>query len=227
MVVQQTFGSEDPVFSTGNFEPGAMDSSSINGNIFALYILKHLTAEDVEIVHKVNTTWRATVKDSDYEKQLWTKHWKDVVVYWDNGWPRKKYSLRDGKKHGTYTLWYKNTKLQMICTFVHDKMDGLLKQWNENGNQWEECTYVQGELHGLYIRWYENGRQWETGTYVQDKKDGLYRHWYENGQLSVECTYVQGELHGLYRKWHANGCQWEECTYVQNKKDGLYRCWYI
>jgi len=88
--------------------------------------------------------------------------------------------MKNGKKNGKWTEWYKN------------------------GQKKEEGTYKDGKEDGLDIGWYENGQKQLEETWKDGKEDGLVTQWYENGQKQLEGTWKDGNIVS-YKEWNEDG----------------------
>ena len=81
---------------------------------------------------------------------------EEVILYYDNGSIKSKYTTLNGKLHGKYEVWH------------------------ENGQKEVECTYVDGELHGKYESWYINGQKTTRQHNLSQSIQNL-SYWYTNG----------------------------------------------
>jgi len=76
-----------------------------------------------------------------------------------NGQKRSEGTLKDGKKDGEWTIWYK-------------------------GQKWEEGSYKNGKFEGLWTgRVYPRGRF--SGIFRDGEKDGKWTYWYDTDKLEV------------------------------------------
>ena len=80
----------------------------------------------------------------------------DVFELYDDGSKESSCSLRGGKPHGLFTLWYRNGQKYQEGTFKDGKEDGLWTYWFVFGQKEEERTYKDGELISTK-RWNEDG----------------------------------------------------------------------
>jgi antitoxin component YwqK of YwqJK toxin-antitoxin module len=81
-----------------------------------------------------------------------------IEVY-DNGQPKVKGMLEDGKREGLWVSFY------------------------ENGVRWSEENYLDGKREGRAINFYPNGIMRYRGQFIDDKKAGLWQFYDEEGKL--------------------------------------------
>jgi antitoxin component YwqK of YwqJK toxin-antitoxin module len=81
-------------------------------------------------------------------------------------------SLRNGRRVGLWTDYYKSGKLLAKGTFEDDKPDGLWVIYYENGQLWEKGTYKDGWRDGSWVIYKEDGTVVKglTGTYKNGVK---------------------------------------------------------
>lgn len=103
----------------------------------------------------------------------------DHRINFPNGLPNFEFTVKNGKREGTY------------------------RRWNSNGIVEEECHYVNGLRHGDWKQWNTQGKL--MGVDVFKRGTGLSRRWHDNGQLSSETSYVKGEETGRMRHWDEDG----------------------
>ena len=84
------------------------------------------------------------------------------------------YQYEGGIKHGEYTLYYADGKLQ------------------------EEGAYRFGIMHGKYTSWYRNGNVHIEGEYADGQKNGDFAIYSDNGKVIKKGPYFIGVKHG---KW--------------------------
>jgi len=73
--------------------------------------------------------------------------------------------FRDGKKHGHWTVWYKD------------------------GTVWSEGTYKNGLDEGYRTAYHENGEKKFEGQYKGGEMTGKWKFWDTNGKLLKEVDY--------------------------------------
>ena len=142
----------------------------------------------------------------------------ELINYYENGNPWKKFTYIQGKKEGECKVWYEDGNLKTKCTYIQGKKEGECKGWFENGNIYEKGTYTQGKENGKYEYWYKNGNLRVKCNYIQGMPDGKHENWYANGNLMIKCNYIQGKLDGKYERWDKNGNIYEDITYSKGKK---------
>ena len=93
----------------------------------------------------------------------------EVIEYHDNGKPKIKGALKNGKREGIWQSFYPN---------------GILQSENK---------YKKGILNGKTATYYPNGNLNYVGLYVNDKKDGTWYFYLEDGSEGKEVQFKDGE----------------------------------
>jgi len=101
-----------------------------------------------------------------------TKH-GEIISKRDDGTVRTKITYRNGMKHGTSYLYYKNGKDVQL-----------------------EMPYVVGARHGISKKYFETGKLYAETSYEADLLHGNRTTYYRSGQLKAEVPYFRG-LPGL------------------------------
>jgi antitoxin component YwqK of YwqJK toxin-antitoxin module len=68
------------------------------------------------------------------------------LAYGNDGVPVFEGMLVNGKKHGTWAMWYDETQKRQECQYVNDVLSGKCTYWYIDGNLQREETYSDGKL---------------------------------------------------------------------------------
>lgn len=125
--------------------------------------------------------------------------------------------LDNGKRAGTWKLYYGNGKLKKQSTYKNDTENGEEIFWFENGNVQKKGIYVNGKLNGKYEWYFENGQKQQEGFFVMGKEDGDWKEWFENGKQKMMGHFTNFEKNGNWTWWNEKG----EITTSKNYTAGL------
>lgn len=103
-------------------------------------------------------------------------------------------SFLDGVQHGTFLVYFRSGRLEMISHFENGRQNGATTAYYENGHIRCVQGFQDGIAHGWFGRWYENQMLGEEGTFVAGKKHGRWLYYWSNGTLAMQEEYVSGEL---------------------------------
>ena len=113
-----------------------------------------------------------------------------------------KVNLKNGKKDGKSTWWYRNGQLNSIEYFK------------------------DGKLFGTSTSWYPDGQMKMKGNWPNGIKDGKYTTWFKNGQMGYEQHWKNGNLNGKSTLWRDNGNKVYELNYKNSRAVGKETNWY-
>lgn len=131
-----------------------------------------------------------------------------------------------GSKHGVWTHWYKDGKVQEKATYHYGDVAGKKSSWYPNGKLAFEESRAPGQSTGQAVAWWSNGQKRNETTTKFGQAHGLSRSWFQNGKKEGEATWADGKLHGVFRSWHKNGKKSYESSYLEGKQHGLVETWY-
>lgn len=123
----------------------------------------------------------------------------------------------DGKKHGNYTKWYENGKIQENGVYVYDVRDGVSNWYFENGNKSVEYSYRDGKLDGNASTYYDNGKVSAYGMYINNMQTGEWKEYYENGNMKAEGIFKNGEKDGQWKEYDQEGKLVKTVTYKKGE----------
>ena len=126
--------------------------------------------------------------------------------------------LKDGKLFGTSTSWYPNGQMKSQGNWPNGIQDGKYTTWFKNGQMWNEQHWKNGNLDGKSTLWRDNGNKVYELNYKNSRPVGKEIDWYENGQKQREINRNDdSEMTGKYTKWNEKGDITFECIYVDGK----------
>ncbi len=123
----------------------------------------------------------------------------------------------EGKKHGGYTMWYKNGRKQETGVYANDVRQGKSIWYFDNGAMAAEYNYRDGKIDGDVVTYYPNGKASASGQYKEDVQTGPWKEYYENGNLKTEGNYVDGEKDGIWKNYDENGNFTKNSKYVKGE----------
>ena len=152
-----------------------------------------------------------------------TLEYKDGIPNGElNSWYKKDIKqiegvVENGKKTGTWKLYFESGKLKKQSAFQNDTENGEEIFYFENGNIEKKGSYLNGKLNGKYEWYFENGRKEQEGFYVNGQKDGAWYEWFENGKPKMVGNFKDIEKDGAWTWWDKKG----KITESKNYKNGL------
>jgi antitoxin component YwqK of YwqJK toxin-antitoxin module len=91
--------------------------------------------------------------------------------------------VKNGKRHGKWTWYYKNCGLKAVGKYADGELDGFWEWWRENGKPLQAGSFNCGQQVGPWKRYYENGQLWDEGMYEGGKKVGEWKVYDKSGEL--------------------------------------------
>ena len=113
--------------------------------------------------------------------------------------------VENGKKSGTWKLYFESGKLKKQSTFQNDIENGEEIFWFENGNLQKKGSYINGKLNGKYEWYFENGQKKQEGFFVNGKEEGTWSEWFENGKQKMIGHFTNFEKNGNWTWWDEEG----------------------
>jgi antitoxin component YwqK of YwqJK toxin-antitoxin module len=126
--------------------------------------------------------------------------------------------MRNGKRHGNFTKYYINGRLETRCTYQNDLLEGVEECYHIKGYRTSVINYLHGKKHGQYVSYYPNGEVVEQGCFYEDLFDGDWFYYDDRGVLIGEGHYEKGT--GVQKGYNLNGNLIKEIHYKDNKKNG-------
>lgn len=82
--------------------------------------------------------------------------------FYDNGQKKVEGSLKNNKRDGTWTYWYKNGKVWSTGTFKEGLSDGKFDIFNEDGSKYMQSCYKSGKPDGCWTMFDKNIKKKEV-----------------------------------------------------------------
>jgi antitoxin component YwqK of YwqJK toxin-antitoxin module len=128
--------------------------------------------------------------------------------------------LRDGKPHGTWTIYHdQNMRIKDHKSYHQGELNGYWLQFNSLGRVEIMEQYRMGVLHGERIKYY-SGFPLELESYKNGKPHGTFKKYYPNKSIQQESNYKDGVLHGPFRYFNEDGKLSLEYQYENGEKTG-------
>jgi antitoxin component YwqK of YwqJK toxin-antitoxin module len=152
-----------------------------------------------------------------------------VTEYSEYGYKTAYYTLKEGKKQGTYTQYHPDGKVFSTINYEQGKKFGVETSYYSDGDKKSCITYWSNLKLGSFVHWYENKQIHEKGVYdtliidrpndarIESVLSVYYIRYFGNGKKEREQFYQKGKLHGEAKEWHLNGNLKSEIEY----KNGL------
>lgn len=130
----------------------------------------------------------------------WLQHLKGPTVYAD-GQIRRKEQYRNGKRHGSWKIFYPTGVVWFKGSYINGVRDGLWRYFHPNGQLQAEERFVSGKWHGEVKTWFENSRLESRNVYVNGiSADGRSSEGWDKQGLSV--FWAEYQDGAQIRVWH-------------------------
>ena len=148
-----------------------------------------------------------------------------AVIYNDLGIKTAKGLLdSNGRKTGTWTLFYDDGKIYAIGKYKNGKRQGSWKFFYKDGKLLEKGFYRDGQPHGQWTWYYPNGKVLRIENFDYGIRQGPYYELSQNGDTIVKANYSDGELHG---HWYLQvGDFMQTVNYKYGRKTGTWKTFY-
>jgi antitoxin component YwqK of YwqJK toxin-antitoxin module len=113
--------------------------------------------------------------------------------------------VANGKKTGTWKLYYESGKLKKQSVYQNDTENGEEIFWYENGNLQKKGSYLNGKLNGKYEWYFETGQKKQEGFFLNGRADSTWSEWHENGQQKMVGYFTNFEKNGNWTWWNEKG----------------------
>jgi antitoxin component YwqK of YwqJK toxin-antitoxin module len=107
---------------------------------------------------------------------------------------------------------FKHKNLSLTNSF------GEYKSYNYNGRLNKLCNYIDDKINGEFKEYYYNGC--ELSELSDNSKHKNLSSTDSFGQLGRICYYVNGKLNGEYKQYNYNRHLQLVCNYIDDKKNG-------
>ena len=115
-------------------------------------------------------------------------------VYDEEGNKNAEENYKNGKKVGSWKIFYQNGKVSKEVNYKDDQLNGPYKEFFDSGTRKIEGVMVNGEFDGKVTIYHPNGKIWQTGTYTSGLKEGRWKLFKEDETLEKEEIYHKGDL---------------------------------
>lgn len=122
-------------------------------------------------------------KDTPY-----TGHEKDIVKG-----QLIEYDVKDGFKNGTFKLYHKNGKLEMLGKIVMNKNEGIWKYFNPDGSLESTGKFKNDKPDSTWVWYYNDGKLKSKGDFSDGKKIGKWRNYDDEGKIIKEEEFKDGQ----------------------------------
>ena len=92
-------------------------------------------------------------------------------------------TMKDGKRNGITTAFYKDGNVSVESNYVNNIKSGIEKKYYENGTVYRIRQYLNGKMNGEEKRYYRNGILMTRQTYKDNMPANDLREYYRNGNL--------------------------------------------
>ena len=146
------------------------------------------------------------------------KRYKKNTQYYPNGQEKiEEYYSENGKRNGTYKIYYETGILQIDGFLENDEKAGHWKWYYPTGVIKEEGNFINGEMKGAWKLYYPDGNVEREIESFLDGKTEILKGYDENRNLIFEGFMYNGKKHGKYLRYYDSGELEEEGEY----KEGL------
>ncbi len=130
----------------------------------------------------------------------------------------------NGKRDGEYKRYSENNELEIICTYIDNKIEGKCTKYYYNYPIYKEvCNFKNNKMEGEYISYFHNGKIAMICNYKDDKLEGKCTFYYKNGNIEISCNYVDNKLDGEYISYYngdINGKKQMIANYINDNRAG-------
>lgn len=161
----------------------------------------------------------------------------------------EEWSIKNGKRSGTWTVYQSNGVLLLMSNYVDGKRDGIYIECDKNGaivvqqnykndqlNGTQrkyvtvakgrilksEYNYKDGMLDGICSDYSDNGYMQSQSEYKMGVKSGVARWFFSNGVLAMEQHYEGNVLNGIQKVYNQQGILMSEGSFTNNMKNGMW-----
>lgn len=110
----------------------------------------------------------------------------------------------NGKKHGSWTEYFKNGPVGKVTTYFNGVRQGIYLEFDERGTVTVKAYYHNDVYEGEFIT-YKRGRISEKKTYSGGKLNGPKQSFYDNGKPKEDSNFVDGKIHGIAKYYNQQG----------------------
>lgn len=94
-------------------------------------------------------------------------------------------AFKDGKKNGSWIIYYDNGQLLSKGEFLFGMKEGLWTYYYSDGKLWQTEFVKNGKGHGLVVTYHRNGQIKNKGNMLNDQREGLWVFYNEDGKKRI------------------------------------------
>ena len=132
----------------------------------------------------------------------------------------------NGKKTGTWKIYYANGALEEEGVYVDGEKNGLWKRYFKTGGLRSEGIYENGREEKEWKYYSQDGQIEALGGYEAGEKNGEWQLFSSTGQLSGIKTYAKGYLEGPYKAYNPEGQLRIDGFFKKSQQDGMWHTYY-
>jgi hypothetical protein len=99
-------------------------------------------------------------------------------------------SFRNGKKDGSWEIYYDNGQLLVKGDYKNGKKQGYWESYWDDGKFGSKGDYKDGKRDGPWEIYYDNGQLWSKGDYTNNERQGYWEYYYFDGTVSKPDTAI-------------------------------------
>ncbi len=135
-------------------------------------------------------------------------------------------SYKNGKKSGLWKFYYYTGKIEKICNYDEDRMEGKYQYFYDNGQVNTEGFYKSGQKNGLWTWYTKFGVRDMSGNFKEDQQHGDWTYWYPTGEIAYTAQYKMGLKDGNWNYFYKDGSKFKVGSFSNDEKEGLWETWY-
>ncbi|WP_254788488.1 toxin-antitoxin system YwqK family antitoxin [Cellulophaga baltica] len=122
-----------------------------------------------------------------------------MISFYEDGTPKEKIGIFNGKKQNKSSYWFSNGKLKQIATYNKGKLHGEKKLWSNDSMYTlvAHLNYNFGKVDGQQKQWYKTGELYKILNLSMGKEDGIQQAFRKNGDLYANYEAKNGRIFGL------------------------------
>lgn len=132
---------------------------------------------------------------------LWTLNGEPysgyVITSHENGIPKEKIGILDGKKENESRIWHKGGNLKQLAHYQNGKLHGEKKVWSSDNVLLSHLSYHLGKPNGEQKTWYRTGELHKKLNLNMGREEGIQQAFRQNGALYANYEAKEGRIFGL------------------------------
>ncbi len=168
-----------------------------------------------------NNAFVESVNYSKDGKELWKYRKKEGLTVYKTFYPDGKLMLkgdmRNGKKDGEWTRYYKNGVVKQLLHYTNGYLNGDFVEYFTNGQVQDSMVFKDGVLNGPYTSYNKAGVHLLKGYYRTGNQNQEWDYYYNDGSLDHKSYFVDGVAQGWSTEYDVEGNVMSRIQYVNNK----------